>query len=222
MEDRMKSMKLYSYFRSSASYRVRIALNLKRLSYECVPVHLVRNGGEQFASTYSDINPDRLVPTLIENEQPPITQSLAIIEYLDEIQPDPPLLPGDPAERAYIRSLSLQIACEIHPLNNLRVLKYLTTNLGLTEEAKLAWYRHWVELGFESLEMRLSSDQRTGEFCVGDMPTMAELCLVPQVFNAQRFSVDVGRFPILSRINENAIALPAFAHAAPDRQPDAA
>ncbi|REE07289.1 maleylacetoacetate isomerase [Paraburkholderia sp. BL27I4N3] len=215
-------MKLYSYFRSSASYRVRIALNLKRLPYECVPVHLVRNGGEQFSSAYRDINPERLVPTLIDDSQPPITQSLAIIEYLDEIQPDPPLLPGDPAERAYVRSLSLQIACEIHPLNNLRVLKYLTANLGVTEEAKLAWYRHWVELGFESLETRLVADKRTGRFCVGDAPTMADLCLVPQIFNAQRFSVDVGRFPILTRINENAIALAAFAHAAPDQQPDAA
>ncbi|MGF6632862.1 maleylacetoacetate isomerase [Paraburkholderia sp. MM6662-R1] len=215
-------MKLYSYFRSSASYRVRIALNLKGIAYEYLPVHLVRNGGEQLAPAYREINPDQLVPTLLDDAGASIPQSLAMIEYLDEIQPDPPLLPGDPAGRAYVRSLSLQIACEIHPLNNLRVLKYLTANLGLTEEAKLAWYRHWVEVGFESLETRLVADRRTGRFCVGDAPTMADLCLVPQVFNAQRFSVDVDRFPILTRINENAIALAAFAHAAPDQQPDAA
>lgn len=215
-------MKLYSYFRSSASYRVRIALNLKGVPYEYVPVHLVRNGGEQLSKAYRDINPDRLVPSLVDDAQPPITQSLAIIEYLEEIHPEPPLLPRDPAARAYVRSLSLQIACEIHPLNNLRVLKYLTENLGLDDEAKVAWYRHWVEVGFDSLEARLVADKRTGAFCVRDVPTIADLCLVPQVFNAQRFSVDIGRYPTLARINENAMRLDAFAQAAPDWQLDAA
>ncbi|TCF97199.1 maleylacetoacetate isomerase [Paraburkholderia strydomiana] len=215
-------MKLYSYFRSSASYRVRIALNLKGVRYEYLPVHLVRNGGEQLAPAYREINPDQLVPTLIDDAGSPIPQSLAIIEYLEETYPMPPLLPREPADRAYVRSLALQIASEIHPLNNLRVLKYLTESLGLSEEIKSTWYRHWVEVGFGSLEARLASDARTGTFCHGDAPTLADLCLVPQVFNAKRFSIDVNRYPTLARINANALQLEAFAQAAPDRQPDAA
>ncbi|MGF6638284.1 maleylpyruvate isomerase [Paraburkholderia sp. MM5496-R1] len=215
-------MKLYSYFRSSASYRVRIALNLKGIPYKYLPVHLVRNGGEQLAPAYREINPDQLVPTLLDDAGAPIPQSLAIIEYLEETHPTPPLLPREPANRAYVRSLALQIASEIHPLNNLRVLKYLTESLGLNEETKSTWYRHWVEVGFSSLEARLASDARTGTFCHGDAPTLADLCLVPQVFNAQRFSIDVNRYPTLARINANALQLEAFAQAAPDRQPDAA
>ncbi|MGF6936214.1 maleylpyruvate isomerase [Paraburkholderia sp. UCT70] len=215
-------MKLYSYFRSSASYRVRIALNLKGIPCEYLPVHLVRNGGEQLAPAYREINPDQLVPTLLDDAGAPIPQSLAIIEYLEETHPTPPLLPREPADRAYVRSLALQIASEIHPLNNLRVLKYLTESLGLNEETKSTWYRHWVEVGFSSLEARLASDARTGTFCHGDAPTLADLCLVPQVFNAQRFSIDVNLYPTLARINANALQLEAFAQAAPDRQPDAA
>ncbi|MEM5295555.1 maleylacetoacetate isomerase [Burkholderia sp. JPY481] len=215
-------MKLYSYFRSSASYRVRIALNLKGLPYEYVPVHLVRNGGEQLSLAYRHINPDQLVPTFVEDSGTPIPQSLAIVEYIEETHPEPALLPTEPAARAYVRSLAQQIACEIHPLNNLRVLKYLTGNLGVSEEAKSAWYRHWVEVGFDTLEARLASDSRTGSFCYGNAPTLADICLVPQVFNAGRFSIDVSRYPTLARINANALRLDAFAQAAPDRQPDAA
>ncbi|MEX3949858.1 maleylacetoacetate isomerase [Paraburkholderia sp. EG287B] len=215
-------MKLYSYFRSSASYRVRIALQFKSLPYEYVPVHLVRNGGEQLSETYKHVNQDQLVPALVDGSGVPIPQSLAIIEYLEETHPEPPLLPREPASRAYVRSLALQIACEIHPLNNLRVLKYLTGTLGVSEEAKSAWYRHWVEVGFATLEARLASDSRTGSFCYGDAPTLADLCLIPQVFNAHRFSIDVGHYPTLARINANALRLEAFAQAAPDRQPDAA
>ncbi|MEX3998783.1 maleylacetoacetate isomerase [Paraburkholderia sp. EG285A] len=215
-------MKLYSYFRSSASYRVRIALQFKSLPYEYVPVHLVRNGGEQLSETYKHVNQDQLVPALVDGSGVPIPQSLAIIEYLEETHPEPPLLPREPASRAYARSLALQIACEIHPLNNLRVLKYLTGTLGVSEEAKSAWYRHWVEVGFATLEARLASDSRTGSFCYGDAPTLADLCLIPQVFNAHRFSIDVGHYPTLARINANALRLEAFAQAAPDRQPDAA
>ncbi|AFT86040.1 maleylacetoacetate isomerase [Paraburkholderia phenoliruptrix] len=214
-------MKLYSYFRSSASYRVRIALNLKGISYDYLPVHLLRDGGEQFAPSYREINPDRLVPTLVDDAGVPIPQSLAIIEYLEETHPTPPLLPRKPADRAYVRSLALQIASEIHPLNNLRVLKYLTENLGVNEGAKNAWYCHWVEAGFSSLEARLAGDARTGTFCYGDAPTLADLCLVPQVFNARRFSIDVNCYPTLARINDNALQLEAFAKAAPDRQYDA-
>ncbi|WP_233862111.1 maleylacetoacetate isomerase [Paraburkholderia adhaesiva] len=213
-------MKLYSYFRSSAAYRVRIALNLKGLSYEYVPVHLLRDGGEQLKQDYRQINPDGIVPTLIDDEQHAIQQSLAIIEYLEETHPEPPLLPKAPADRAHVRSLALQVACEIHPLNNLRVLKYLKHSLGVDDAAKDAWYRHWVESGFESLEKRLANDPRTGKLCYGDTPTIADLCLVPQVFNANRFKIDTTRYPTIQRISDYASQLDAFAKAAPGAQPD--
>jgi maleylpyruvate isomerase len=214
-------MKLYSYFRSSASYRVRIALNLKGLSYEYVPVHLLRDGGEQLKPAYRQINPDGIVPTFIDDGQQPMQQSLAIIEYLDETHPEPPLLPKSPADRAHVRSLALQVACEIHPVDNLRVLKYLKHTLGVDDAAKDAWYRHWVESGFESLEQRLANDPRTGKLCHGDTPTIADLCLVPQVFNANRFNIDTTRYPTIQRIYDYASQFEAFAKAAPGAQPDA-
>jgi len=214
-------MKLYSYFRSSASYRVRIALNLKGLPYDIVPVHLLRGGGEQLTPAYRQLNADGVVPTLVEDGQSPIQQSLAIIEYLEETHPEPALLPRSPVDRAHVRALALQIACEIHPLNNLRVLKYLKHSLGVDDAAKDAWYRHWIESGFASLEQQLANDPRTGTFCFGDTPTLADLCLVPQVFNAQRFSIDTTRYPTIQRINDHAATLEAFAKAAPGAQPDA-
>jgi maleylpyruvate isomerase len=214
-------MKLYSYFRSSASYRVRIALNLKNLPYETVPVHLLRDGGEQLKPEYRKLNPDAIVPTFVDDDNHAIQQSLAIIEYLEETHPEPALLPKSPIDRAHVRSLALQIACEIHPVNNLRVLKYLKHTLGVDDAAKDAWYRHWIESGFETLEARLAHDSRTGTFCFGDSPTLADLCLVPQVFNAHRFKIDTTRYPTIQRICENASQLDAFSRAAPGAQPDA-
>jgi maleylpyruvate isomerase len=214
-------MKLYSYFRSSASYRVRIALNYKNLPYEYVPVHLVRDGGEQLKPEYRKINPDAIVPSLVDDDNHTIQQSLAIIEYLEETHPEPPLLPKSPADRAYVRSLALQVACEIHPVDNLRVLKYLKHTLGVDDAAKDAWYRHWIESGFATLEERLANDPRTGKLCFGDTPTIADLCLVPQVFNAHRFKIDTTRYPTIHRICEYAAQLDAFARAAPGEQPDA-
>jgi maleylpyruvate isomerase len=214
-------MKLYSYFRSSASYRVRIALNLKNLPYEYVPVHLLRDGGEQLKPAYRSLNQDGIVPTLVDDEQHVLQQSLAIIEYLDETHPEPPLLPGSAADRAHVRSIALQIACEIHPLDNLRVLKYLKHTLGVDEAAKDAWYRHWIESGFATLETRLVADPRTGKLCFGDSPTLADLCLIPQIFNAERFKIDTTRYPTLQRIYDHAMQIDAFARAAPGVQPDA-
>lgn len=213
-------MKLYSYFRSSASYRVRIALNVKNLPYEYVPVHLVRDGGEQLKPEYRAVNVDGIVPTLIDGHEV-MPQSLAIIEYLEETHPEPPLLPKAPADRAYVRSLALQVACEIHPLNNLRVLKYLKHTLRVENDAKDAWYRHWVDTGFATLEAHLASDGRTGKLCFGDEPTLADACLIPQVFNAQRFNVDTSNYPTIQRIYDHAMQIDAFARAAPGVQPDA-
>ncbi|MFM0481197.1 MULTISPECIES: maleylacetoacetate isomerase [Paraburkholderia] len=213
-------MKLYSYFRSSASYRVRIALNVKNLPYEYVPVHLVRDGGEQLKPEYRAVNVDGIVPTLIDGHEV-MPQSLAIIEYLEETHPEPPLLPKTPADRAYVRSLALQVACEIHPLNNLRVLKYLKHTLRVENDAKDAWYRHWVDTGFATLEAHLASDGRTGKLCFGDEPTLADACLIPQVFNAQRFNVDTSKYPTIQRIYDHAMQIDAFARAAPGVQPDA-
>jgi maleylpyruvate isomerase len=212
-------IKLYSYFRSSAAYRVRIALNLKSLPYEYLPVHLVK--GEQRDERYRALNPQALVPMLVDDGEA-ITQSMAIIEYLDEKFPDPPLLPPPPEARARVRSIAQAIACDIHPLNNLRVLKYLTGTLGATEDAKNAWYRHWIELGLAAIEARLAADSRTGAFCHGATPTLADICLVPQLANARRYDFSIEAYPTLGRIESHCLALDAFARAAPTRQPDAA
>lgn len=213
-------MKLYSYFRSSASYRVRIALNLKGLPYETVPVHLLNNGGEQLSEQYRGINPDGLVPAL-DDDGAVLTQSLAIIEYLEETHPQLPLLPLEAQARAYVRAVALAIACDIHPVNNLRILKYLTKTLQVDENAKNAWYRHWCEQGLGALEKLVAGSGRAGRFVLGDTPTLADCFLVPQIFNAQRFDCDLSAMPTLMRINDACLALPAFADAAPARQPDA-
>jgi maleylpyruvate isomerase len=212
--------KLFGYFRSSAAYRVRIALNLKGLDYENAFVHLTKNGGEQFAPEYRALNPQALVPVLQE-ESATLTQSLAIVEFLDETYPEPPFLPISIAARARVRALALMVACEIHPLNNLRVLRYLVNDLKLSEEQKNAWYRHWVVSGLEPLESRLANDQATGEFCHGDSPGLADICLIPQLANARRFKIELDAFPTLVRIEQNCNALKAFQDAAPGAQPDA-
>ncbi len=212
-------MKLYDYFRSSAAYRVRIALNVKGLAPERAFVHLRR--GAQRDDDYLALNPQGLVPSLVTDDGDVLTQSLAIIEWLDETQPKPPLLPPDPAGRARVRSLALAIACDIHPLNNLRVLNYLTGTLGATEAQKNGWYRYWCDVGLEALETRLAREAATGSFCHGDAPTLADVCLVPQLANARRVDLDLAPYPTLLRIEAACNALPAFADAAPARQPDA-
>lgn len=213
-------MKLHTYYRSSASYRVRIALNLKQLHAEESYIHLSRNGGEQFNDAFAALNPQHLLP-VFEDGGLLLTQSLAIIEYLDETRPEFPLLPLDVAGRARVRALSQAIACDIHPLNNLRVLKYLSEQLSVTPEQKNAWYRHWVALGLHALEQQLASDRATGMFCHGDTPTMADCCLAPQLYNARRFECDLSAYPTLARIGACCDALPAFRDAAPDLQGDA-
>ena len=213
-------IKLYNYFRSSASYRVRIALNFKGLPYEYVPVHLLKDGGQQLAPSFRTLNPDSLIPVL-DDEGQVLTQSLAIIEYLEETRPQPPLLPRDAGERAYVRSIALAIACEIHPLNNLRVLRYLVKTLGLSEEQKNTWYRHWVEQGLVSLEARLVVEARSGRYALGDAITIADVVIVPQIFNAQRMDCNLGSVPTVMRIFDHCMQLPAFIDAQPSAQPDA-
>jgi maleylacetoacetate isomerase len=212
-------LKLYDYFRSSAAYRVRIALNLKGLAPERAFVHLAK--GEQLAGDYLSVNPQGLVPTLVTDDGHVLSQSLAIIDWLDETHPVPPLLPADAVGRARVRSIALAIACDIHPLNNTRVLNYLSNTLGVTAEQRTGWYKYWIDLGFEALEKRLVGDPRTGTFCHGRSPTLADVCLVPQVANARRFHVDLAPYPAIVRIDAACAALPAFADAAPARQPDA-
>jgi maleylacetoacetate isomerase len=215
-------MKLYSYFRSSASYRVRIALNLKGLPYTVVPVHLLKDGGEQLTPAYRQLSPDALVPALqMEGQPATLTQSLAIIEYLEEVHPNPALLPKDALDRAWLRSLALSIACDIHPLNNLRVLRYLVNEMKLSETDKDRWYKHWVEQGLASVEKILASDSRVGRYCFGDTPGYADCFLVPQVANAQRMQCDLSAMPTIMRINAACLELEPFAAASPARQPDA-
>ena len=213
-------MRLYDYFRSSAAYRVRIALNLKGIDVdERTFVHL--RMGKQRGDDYLAVNPQGLVPVLELDDGRVLAQSLAIIEYLDEVRPEPPLLPSLAKARARVRAIALSIACEIHPLNNLRVLNYLTGTLGVSDEQKKGWYRYWVDAGFEALERQLSRDDQTGTFCHGDAPTLADICLVPQIANARRFKIDLSPYPTLIRIEAACNQLPAFAMAAPARQPDA-
>ena len=213
-------MKFYGYFRSSASYRLRIALALKGIPHEQASIHLTRGGGEQFAAEFRRLNPQELVP-VIEDNGNILTQSLAILEYLEETHPTPAILPRTPVERARVRALALVMACEMHPLNNLRVLTYLTKQMGVSEDAKLAWYRHWIALGFAAVEGLLAGHPNTGRFCHGDTPTMADICLVPQVFNAKRFDCPLEAYPTMMRSHDACQALPAFAAAAPAKQPDA-
>jgi maleylacetoacetate isomerase len=211
---------LYGYWRSSASYRVRMALNLKGLDYEQRFVHLVRDGGQQYLPDYIALNVQSQVPTLLHGDRV-LTQSPAIVEYIDEVFPDPPLLPGDPEGRARVRSLAAMIACDVHPLNNLRVLSYLTGTLGVAEDDKLAWYRHWTELGMGAVEKRLAADPETGDCCHGDTPTLADCHLLPQVYNARRFECDESRWPRIQRIAAHLAGIPEIRRAAPENQPDA-
>ena len=213
-------LKLYTYFRSSAAYRVRCALNLKGMNWEAVPVHLVRDGGEQNQPAYRARSPLGTVPAL-ETEAGVITQSLAIIEYLEETQPQPSLLPASTEGRARVRAIAQTIACDIHPVNNLRVLQYLGRYFGATQEQKDAWYQHWVNEGLAAVEKLLAGHPATGTFCHGEMPTMADCCLVPQVFKARRFNCPLDALPTIRRIVDACEQLPAFQNAAPARQPDA-
>lgn len=209
-------MELYNYFRSSASYRVRIALALKGLAYDYKPVHLAKN--EQFNESYASVSAARLVP-LLRDHGHTLTQSLAIIEYLDETHPEPPLLPKSPHERARVRALALDIACEIHPLNNLRVLRYLVNDLKVSDADKDRWYKHWVETGLEVVERQLAA--RPARYCHGGTPTIADCCLVPQIFNAQRMKCRTEHVPNVMRVFEACMALPVFAKTQPSACPDA-
>jgi maleylacetoacetate isomerase/maleylpyruvate isomerase len=209
-------MELYNYFRSSASYRVRIALALKGLAYDYKAVHLPRN--EQFNESYAAVSAARLVPLLRDGEAT-LTQSLAIIEYLEETHPKPPLLPKDPVQRARVRAMALDIACEIHPLNNLRVLRYLTRDLKVSEDDKNRWYRHWVETGLEAVERQLTA--APARFCHGDVPTLADCCLVPQIFNARRFDCRTDHVPQVMRVFDACMQLDAFGKTQPSACPDA-
>ncbi len=212
-------MKLYTFFRGSSPFRVRIALNLKGLAYDSASVHLAK--GEQGKPAYSAINPQSLVPALVLDDGQVLTQSLAIIEYLDETHPQPPLLPKDALGRARVRMLSLIVACEIHPLNNARTLAHLRKSMNQTEDQVNAWYRHWVADGLAKVEASLHHFPGTGRFCHGDSPTMADCCLVPQVFNAKRFDCDTKPYPTVMRIFDECMKLEAFDRAQPAKQPDA-
>jgi maleylpyruvate isomerase len=212
--------KLYSFWRSSAAFRVRIALNLKAMDYEIIPVHLSKNGGDQLGEEYSKKNPNRLIP-LLENSEKSIHQSLAIIEYLEDIQGEPALLPKLAIDKAWVRSVAMDITSEIHPINNLRVLRYLVKRLGISTESKDEWYGHWINVGLESVEKQLSLDSRVGRFSYGDQPGLIDVCLVPQLFNALSAKVDVKPYPTLMRIFFECMKLPAFIDASWEKQIDA-
>jgi maleylacetoacetate isomerase len=211
---------LYSYWRSSAAFRARIALNLKGLHYETRAVHLVRDGGEQHSAAYAALNPQELVPTLIDGELV-LTQSMAMLEYLDETHPHPSLLPADPAGRARVRALAQVVACDIHPIGNLRVLQELGKSLGANDEQKGAWMGHWVSIGLQAFETMLVNSKETGRYCHGDTPGMADICLVPQVYNARRWKVPLDDYPTILRIDAACADLDAFHQAMPEQQPDA-
>ena len=210
---------LYGYFRSSAAFRARIALNLKGIQPELRFVHLLRNGGEQHTEEYRKLNPQQLIPALVHGGHT-ITQSLAIIEYLDEIVPEPPLLPKDAPGRARCREIAYAVACDIHPVNNLRVLLHLRDKFGADDETRKQWSRHWIALGFDALEALLQSPE-TGKFCHGDTPSLADICLIPQIVNARRIAFDMTPYPTIARIEAQALAHPAFEAALPANQPDA-
>ena len=212
--------KLYSYWRSSAAFRVRIALNLKGIDYDIIPVHLTKNGGEQLSENYENKNPNRLVP-LFEDGKNSIHHSLAIIEYLDEIQAKPALLPGSAIDRAWVRSLAMDIAIDIHPISNLRVLRYLIKQAGASNEAKDIWYQHWVKVGLDRMEKQLSGDPRVGRFAFGDQPGLIDTCLVPQIFNALSSKMDISTYPTLMKIFHECMKLPAFVEASWEKQIDA-
>ncbi|WP_370529858.1 maleylacetoacetate isomerase [Salinispirillum sp. LH 10-3-1] len=211
-------MKLYGYWRSSAAYRVRIALNLKGIAYEQESVHLVKDGGQQHAAAYREMNPTELVPTLVDGDLV-LNQSVAILEYLEDRIPNPPLYPADAGSRAQVKALVLDIACDIHPLNNLRVLQHLSGHLGHSEQERDEWYRHWLKVGFTGLEAKLK--RTAGSYCFGDTLTMADVMLVPQVYNAYRYQLPMAEFPTIDAIATRCNELPTFQEAAPEQQPDA-
>ncbi len=213
-------MKLYTFFRSSASYRVRIALNLKGIRYEQAPIHLRRGGGEQLQPAYKTLNPQALVPVL-EDGGRVFTQSLAIMEYLDEKYPNPPLAPKDPADKALVRSMALVIACEVHPIQNLRVLNFVKSTYNQSDEQVNRWAQHWIDLGLTALEQMILAQSTRGVFCFGDAPTLADICLVPQLGNARRYGCDLSRYPTIMNVEKSCAAIAAFVDAAPEKQPDA-
>lgn len=206
---------LYDYFRSSACFRVRIALNFKGLEYQAIPIHLTNSGGEQFFENYEKINPQNLVPSLQDGTKQ-LTQSIAIIEYLDELHPYPSLLPKDPYEKALVRAFALAIAADIHPLNNLRVLNYLKKHFNLSDQQKSTWYHHWIDLGLSALEKQLLKYNQAREFCFGNKPSLADVCLIPQLYNARRYACDLTKVPNLLRIEANCRKLSAFTDAYPE------
>lgn len=210
-------MKLYDYYRSTACYRVRIALNYKDISYETLPVHLTNNGGEQHLPDYLALNPQGLVPTLNENGHI-LSQSLAIMEYLEEICPTPAILPTTPLGRGLVRSVAMAIACDIHPINNLRVLQQLRQEFQASETQVNEWYHHWLQLGFDSVEAQLKRFPRKQAVCYGSEITMADMCLIPQVYNAKRFNFPMSRYPLINEINEYCLSIDAFAQATPVTQ----
>lgn len=209
---------LYGYWRSSAAYRVRIALNLKGLDYQAKSVHLIKEGGQQHFEDYQALNPAQLVPTLVDGDFT-LNQSMAILQYLDDVYPQHPLLPEDKIEKAKILAFALDIACEMHPVNNLRVLQHLKSPLGHTQEETENWYRHWLKVGFDALETRLAS--HGGKYCFADQISMADLALVPQVYNAIRYQLDMKAYPKILAIYENCLAIDAFFKASPEQQEDA-
>jgi len=211
-------MKLYGYWRSTAAYRVRIALHLKAISFESISVHLVKNGGEQHKSDYHQLNPTNLVPTLVDGDFS-LNQSLAIIDYIEQTNPDLSLYPNDLKLKAQMQALALDIACEIHPLNNLRVQQYLAKELNLDDASKSAWIDHWMTVGFSAIEKKLA--KTAGQYCFADTVTVADICLVSQVYNAVRFNVDMSNYPLISAIVSNCNKLPAFIKALPENQTDA-
>ena len=216
-----ETLTLYSYWRSSAAYRVRIALNLKQLSYVTVPVHLLNNGGEQHADEFRELNPQESVPVLLDGARV-FRQSMAIIEYLDEAYPGvASLLPSTARERARVRALAQTIACDIHPLNNLRVMQFLERDFSSPAVERERWSRHWITEGFRALQALLGDNSSMGLYCEGDSPTLADICLVPQVYNARRIGVDLAAYPDIVRIEQQCLALPAFEAARPENQPDA-
>ncbi|MEK0267057.1 maleylacetoacetate isomerase [Stenotrophomonas rhizophila] len=217
----MEPIELFSYWRSSAAYRVRIGLNLKGLPHRITPVHLVREGGEQHSAAYAALNPQELVPTLRHGDRV-LQQSMAILEYLDEVFPATPLLPGDAEGRVRVRALAQLVACDIHPLNNLRVMQYLERTLQASAEARTQWTLHWMAEGLAAMETLLAGHAATGTFCHGDQPGLADACLVPQLYNAHRFGLDLAPYPTLQRIEAACLALGAFDRARPERQADAA
>lgn len=210
-------MKLYDYFRSTACYRVRIALNLKNIAYEKIDIHLVNHGGEQHSPEYQAINPQELVPSLEINGHI-ISQSLAIISYLDETYPNPALLPQNPLDRATVKSLALIVACDMHPLNNLRVLNRLKNQFQANETQVTEWYHHWLKSGFDALEAKLQQIKRSQPFCFGNTVTLADLCLIPQVYNANRFHFAMDNYPLIMEINAHCLTLESFQKAAPETQ----